>query len=57
MIQAGPGSKSTLAKRYQLVREVRRGGMAIVYSLQLLFFISPTQPLILVSRMSSGSAP
>jgi eukaryotic-like serine/threonine-protein kinase len=31
MIQAGPGSKSVLGERYQLIREVGRGGMATVY--------------------------
>jgi serine/threonine-protein kinase len=31
MIQAGSGGKSILAERYQLIREVGRGGMATVY--------------------------
>lgn len=31
MIQAGSGGKSILAERYELIREVGRGGMAIVY--------------------------
>jgi TolB-like protein len=31
MIQAGSGGKSILAERYELVREVGRGGMATVY--------------------------
>ena len=31
MIQAGPGGKSVLGERYELVREVGRGGMATVY--------------------------
>src|ERR1700675_700300 len=31
MIQAGAGGKSILAERYELVREVGRGGMATVY--------------------------
>jgi eukaryotic-like serine/threonine-protein kinase len=29
MIQAGSGGKSILAERYELVREVGRGGMAV----------------------------
>ena len=31
MIQADSGGKSILAERYELVREVGRGGMATVY--------------------------
>ncbi len=31
MINAGPGAKSILAERYELLREVGRGGMATVY--------------------------
>ena len=31
MIQAGPGGKSILGERYELIREVGRGGMATVY--------------------------